>query len=104
MARQKAAGIVSAGSAMRPVTEAGTRLRGRPVPRGPKGQKRPAAAVANAVHVMRIATGEVEDEPTARKGVAGSRRGGEARAKKLTPEQRSEIARTAAQARWKRGR
>ena len=102
MARQKAAGIVSAGSAMRPVTEAGTRLRGRPVPRGPKGQKRPAAA--SAVHVMRIATGEVEDEPTARKGVAGGRRGGEARAKKLTPEQRSEIARTAAQARWKRGR
>jgi hypothetical protein len=31
------------------------------VPRGPKGQKRPADVIGNAVHVMRIATGEIED-------------------------------------------
>ena len=31
-------------------------------PRGPKGEKRLADVVGNAVHVMRIATGEVEDQ------------------------------------------
>lgn len=30
------------------------------MPKGPKGEKRPADVVGNAVHVMRIATGEVE--------------------------------------------
>ncbi len=33
------------------------------MPRGPKGEKRPADVIGNAVHVMRIATGEVEDAP-----------------------------------------
>ena len=33
------------------------------MPRGPKGEKRPADVIGNAVHVMRIATGEVEEEP-----------------------------------------
>jgi len=31
------------------------------MPRGPKGQKRLADMIGNAVHVMRIATGEIED-------------------------------------------
>jgi hypothetical protein len=31
------------------------------MPTGPKGQKRPADVIGNAVHVMRIATGEIED-------------------------------------------
>ena len=31
--------------------------------RGPKGEKRPADVIGNAVHVMRIATGEAEDNP-----------------------------------------
>lgn len=36
--------------------------------RGPKGQKRPADVIGNAVHVMKIATGQIEeDEPTAKK-------------------------------------
>ena len=30
------------------------------MPKGPRGQKRPADVIGNAVHVMRIATGEVE--------------------------------------------
>ena len=30
------------------------------MPRGPKGEKRPADVIGNAVHVMRIATGEIE--------------------------------------------
>ena len=35
-------------------------------------------------------------------GRLGGKKGGKARARSLTPEQRSEIARTAAQARWKK--
>ena len=30
------------------------------MPRGPKGEKRPRDVIGNAVHVMRIATGEIE--------------------------------------------
>jgi hypothetical protein len=77
------------------------------MPRGPKGEKRPADVIGNAVHVMRIATGKVEErEPTAEEKVktakAVSR--GKSRAMKLTPVQRAEIARIAAQARWKKSR
>ena len=32
------------------------------MPRGPKGEKRPADVIGNAVHVMRIATGEIEEQ------------------------------------------
>ena len=32
------------------------------MPKGPKGEKRPADVVRNAVHVMRVATGEIEEE------------------------------------------
>ena len=74
------------------------------MPRGPKGQKRPADVIGNAVKVMRIATGEEEEEyeddgkdPAAK---ALGAKGGRARAAKLTAEQRSEIARRAAQKRW----
>ena len=31
------------------------------MPKGPKGQRRPADVIGNAVHVMRIATGETEE-------------------------------------------
>jgi len=31
------------------------------MPRGPKGEKRPADVIGNAVYVMRIATGEIEE-------------------------------------------
>ena len=33
------------------------------VPKGPKGEKRPADVIGNAVRVMHIATGEIEDNP-----------------------------------------
>lgn len=72
------------------------------MPRGPQGQKRPADTVGNAVRVAKIATGEVvelESEPTSGKARSG-KAGGTARAKSLTKERRSEIARQAAQARW----
>jgi hypothetical protein len=31
------------------------------MPRGPKGERRPADVVGDAVHVMRVLTGEIED-------------------------------------------
>ena len=75
------------------------------MPKGPQGQKRPADVIGNAVKVMRIATGEEEEDfeddgkdPAAK--ALGSK-GGKARAAKLTPERRSEIARKAASKRWK---
>jgi hypothetical protein len=74
------------------------------MPRGPKGERRPADVIGNAVHVMRIATGEIEDNPSkAPKRAKGGLKGGKARAAALTPEQRSKIAREAAAARWKKG-
>jgi hypothetical protein len=69
------------------------------MPRGPKGEKRPADVIGNAVHVMRIATGEVEElapSGRSRSGHAGAK----ARAEALTPKQRSAIAKKAAKKRW----
>jgi hypothetical protein len=73
------------------------------MPKGPKGQKRPADVIKNAVTVMRIATGEVEDHPASGRR-AGGLKGGAARARTLSAEERVDIARTAAQARWKKSR
>lgn len=74
------------------------------MPRGPKGEKRPADVVSNAVHVMRIATGEAEEDfGKVPQRAKGGRKGGKARARSLAPEKRSEIARAAAAARWKKG-
>ncbi|MDR5728842.1 MAG: RNA-binding protein [Terriglobia bacterium] len=75
------------------------------MPKGPQGQKRPADVIGNAVHVMRIATGEAEDTTSVRTTEGnrkGGLKGGKARAKKLTPKERPEIAQIAAQARWKK--
>ena len=67
-----------------------------PMPKGPQGQKRPADVIGNAVHVMRIATGEVEETPTPKSAAAemGSK-GGKARAIALTKKKRTEIAKKA---------
>jgi hypothetical protein len=76
------------------------------MPKGPRGEKRPADVIGNAVHVMRIATGEIEDEiPSAAKEYArqGGLKGGAVRATSLGPKRRAEIARKAAQARWGKG-
>ncbi len=76
------------------------------MPKGPKGQKRPADVIGNAVRVMQIATGEAEeeydDDGKDKAAQALGRKGGKARAAKLTPERRSEIARRAAAKRWGR--
>jgi len=69
------------------------------MPTGPNGEKRPADTIANAIHVAKIATGEITEElPSARRN--GGLKGGKARRDSLTPERRSEIARKAATARW----
>ena len=72
------------------------------MPKGPRGEKRPADAVARAIMVAKIATGEVEDERDEVKSAAASlgRLGGKARAEKMSPERRAEIARKAAEKRW----
>jgi hypothetical protein len=70
------------------------------MPRGPKGEKRPANIIAKAVMVARIATGEEEDTCYEHPyKVKGGRAGWKARAEKLTAEERKEIARKAAEAR-----
>jgi len=75
------------------------------MPKGPKGQKRPADVIGNAVKVMQIATGEDEEEYSSdgkNKAAAElGRKGGEARAKRLSKKQRQEIARKAAETRWR---
>lgn len=75
------------------------------MPRGPKGQKRPADVIGAAIKVAKIATGEIEEDFPADDGKdkaaqALGRKGGKARAKGMTPERRSEIARKAARSRW----
>jgi hypothetical protein len=72
------------------------------MPKGPQGQKRPADVIGNAVHVMRIATGEAKEALPKTKRAQGGKIGGKVRAQRLTDEQRSEIAHTAASARWKK--
>ena len=79
-------------------------LSGKYMPKTPKGHKRPADVISNAVQVMRLATGEAE-EPTTDDGknaaaVALGRKGGAARAKALGSKQRKAIAKKAARARW----
>jgi hypothetical protein len=54
-----------------------------------------------AYRIMRHATEPQEPEtPAQRNGRVGGVKGGKVRAAKLSPQQRSEIARKAAQARW----
>ena len=77
-------------------------------------RKRPRDPAQLAKLIVDIATGEVEDrEPTPEesgksasavaRGKAGGPKGGRARAMRLSAEQRAEIARVAAQTRWKKG-
>lgn len=91
------------GATQPPTLEA---LRNQRIPKGPRGETRPADVISNAVRVMRIATGEYSDDvpnhgkdPNAK--ALGSK-GGKARAKSMTPERRAEIAKKAAAKRWAR--
>jgi hypothetical protein len=76
------------------------------MPKGPRGQKRPADVIGNAVRVMEIATGQREEEydqiQEGKDQAAAElgRRGGRARAEKMTADQRREASRKAAAKRW----
>ena len=86
--------------------------------RGPRGERRPEDPAAAAVRTVRLAVGDITeslDEPGIAKHAApeklknpaavalgrlGGQRGGKARAAKLSDDERREIARRAASARW----
>jgi hypothetical protein len=74
------------------------------MPKGPKGEKRPADVIGNAVKVMRIAVGDEDDAPpkqTEKKDAQSiSSLGGQARSKSLSKDDRSRIAKNAASLRW----
>ena len=75
------------------------------MPRGPKGEKRPADVIGNAVKIMKIATGEIDDVPDVKPGKNAAaaelgRLGGAARAKSLSKKKRTEIAKKATIKRW----
>lgn len=72
------------------------------MPKGPRGEKRPADAIGRAVMIGKIATGEIEDEREGLSGAAAElgRKGGKKRAESITPERRKEIAQKAAAKRW----
>jgi hypothetical protein len=73
-----------------------------------KHPKRPRDPAQLAKLIVDIATGEAQDAvesdkgPMSALGRAGGLLGGRARAEKLSPEQRANIARRAAAARWRK--
>ncbi len=80
---------------------------GRLMPKGPRGEKRPADVIGAAVQIAKIATGELEedlgtmDDGKDMAAVTLGRKGGRARAASLSKKRRMEIARAAAAKRWK---
>ena len=72
------------------------------MPKGSRGETRPADVLGNAVKIVPTALGEIEDEREATSSAAAQlgKLGGAARARNLTVERRAEIAKLAAEARW----
>lgn len=69
----------------------------------PKKPKRPRDVNQLAKYVIDKATGQLPEEPEAKKrGSAGGKVGGPSRAATLTSDERREIARKAAKARWRK--
>lgn len=75
-------------------------LRTMTMPKGPNGQSRPADAIGCAVLVGRIATGEIDEIIDISGGKERRSAGGNARAAKLSPRERTAISSAAARARW----
>jgi hypothetical protein len=71
------------------------------MPKGPKGQRRPADMNQLAKAIVDIATGDAEETAPTR-GRPGGLKGGESRAKNSPQKRRTEIARKAAEKRWRR--
>ena len=87
------------------ICEKNFRERPRAMAKGPKGENRHAAPIARAVKIGRMAVGDEtkatpESEGKDAAAVSMGKRGGKARAAKLTPAKRAEIARKAAAKRW----
>lgn len=73
------------------------------MPRGPRGERRPADAAQAALEFFRIAVGEqTEGLPSGRRQsrIAGAT----ARVQRLTPQRRKNIAKKAATSRWRNQR
>ena len=76
------------------------------MPKGPRGEKRPADVIGAAVQIAKSATGEIEeglgttDDGKDKAAVSLGRKGGAARAAKLSKKRRAEIAKNAAEKRW----
>jgi hypothetical protein len=71
-----------------------------------KAPKRPRDPNQLAKFMVDIASGDVEEAEktvTEKRASTAGKKGGPARAASMTPEQRSDIARLAAEARWKKG-
>ena len=73
------------------------------MPEDPREEKRPNDAAARAAMIGRIATSEAEEALIVKIAAAElGRRGGMARAERMSPERRAEIARKAAAKRWRK--
>ena len=75
------------------------------MPKGPRGERRPGDVIGAAITVAKIATGEIEEtalEPGKEYARRGGKKGGKARAERLSSEERKRIAAKAAAARWTR--
>jgi hypothetical protein len=72
------------------------------MPTGPRGEKRPADVIGAAVMSARIATGELTEILNTKSGrVRSGAAGAKARVQATTKEYRKEVAKKAAQDRWK---
>ena len=77
-------------------------------------QKRPRDANERAFYTMQVATGQIQPDPVPAPrpknpaavalGKLGASKGGKARAEKLSPKKRREIAKKAAMSRWSRAK
>ena len=77
------------------------------MPKGPKGEQRPADLIGAAIKVARITIGEEEDMPPLNDckdpaAVSMGKRGGAAQTAAMTPERWAEIARQAAEREWRK--
>ena len=81
--------------------DANPAIRRDKMPRGPRGENRPADMIGCAVTVARLSVGEMAEVAKAASGrVRSGQAGAKARAESMTADQRSAVAKKAAVARW----
>lgn len=74
------------------------------MPKGPKGERRPADLNKRAFAIVQIASGEAEETAVSQSARKAGKAGGRARAAKLTSLERKATAEKAARARWKKAK